>query len=69
MISGAVTSEILSVPLTLPTFEVAVTLAFKSSFVTGVFWFTSIGVPVTLYSSLNLLTFTVTSTVSLLPSG
>ena len=31
------TFEILSVPLTFPSFDVAVTLAFKSSFVTGVF--------------------------------
>ena len=63
------TDEILSVPFTFPTFEVAVTFAFKSSFVTGVFWFTSISVAKTSYSSLSLLTFTVTSTVSLLPSG
>ena len=31
------TFAILSVPLTFPTFDVAVTLAFRSSFVTGVF--------------------------------
>ena len=31
------TFAILSVPLTFPSFDVAVTLAFKSSFVTGVF--------------------------------
>ena len=69
LIVGAVTVEILSVPLTFPSFKVAVTFAFKSSFVTESFWFTTISSPDTLYSSLNLLTFTVTSTVSLLPSG
>ena len=69
MILDAVTIEILSVPLTFPTFDVAVTFAFNSSFETGSFWFTSISVAETSYSSLNLLTFTVTSTVFLLPSG
>ena len=37
LIVGAVTVEILSVPFTFPSFEVAVTFAFKSSFVTGSF--------------------------------
>ena len=62
------TFAILSVPLTFPSFDVAVTLAFKSSFVTGVFWFTSISVAVTLYSSLSLFTLTFTFTVSFEPS-
>ena len=62
------TFAILSVPLTFPSFDVAVTLAFKSSFVTGVFWLTSIGAPVTLYSSLSLFTLTFTFTVSFEPS-
>ena len=62
------TFEILSVPLTFPSFDVAVTLAFRSSFVTRVFWLTSIGAPVTLYSSLSLFTLTFTFTVSFEPS-
>ena len=62
------TVEILSVPLTFPTFDVAVTLAFRSSFVTGVFWFTSISEPVTSYSELISFTVTFTFTVSFEPS-
>ena len=62
------TVEILSVPLAFPTFDVAVTLAFKSSFVSGVFWFTSINEPVTSYSELNSFTITFTVTVSFEPS-
>ena len=67
-IGEAVTVEILSVPLMFPTVDVAVTLAFKSSFVTGVFWFTSIGAPVTSYSELSSFTVTFTFTVSFEPS-
>ena len=62
------TFAILSIPLTFPTFDVAVTLAFKSSFVTGVFWFTSINELVTSYSELNSFTVTFTVTVSFEPS-
>ena len=62
------TFAILSVPSTFPTVDVAVTLAFKSSFVTGVFWFTSIGTPVTPYSELSSFTVTFTFTVSFEPS-
>ena len=63
------TFEILSVPSIFPTFDIAVTLAFNSSFVTGVFWFTTISFPATSYSSLSAQTFTATLTASLLPSG
>ena len=62
------TVEIFSVPLAFPTFDVAVTLAFRSSFVTGVFWFTSINEAVTSYSELNSFTVTFTVTVSFEPS-
>ena len=62
------TFEILSAPSTFSTFDVAVTLAFNSSFVTGVFWFTSIGAPVTSYSELSSFTVTFTFTVSFEPS-
>ena len=62
------TFKILSVPSTFPTFDLAVTLAFKSSFVTGVFWFTSISEPVTSYSELSSFTVTFTVTVSFEPS-
>ena len=68
-IGEAITFEILSVPLTFPTFDVAVTLAFRSSFVTGMFWFTSICAPETSYSSLSLRTFTVAVTSSTESSG
>ena len=63
------TVEILSVPLAFPFTATAVTFAFKSSFDTEAPWLTTISVPVTLYSSLNLRTFTVTFTVSFDPSG
>ena len=43
-------------------------MAFKSSFVTGVFWFTSISEPVTSYSELSSFTVTFTFTVSFEPS-
>ena len=62
------TDEILSVPFVFPTFEVAVTFAFKSSLVTGSFWFTSISAPLTSYSELNSFTVTFTLTVSFEPS-
>ena len=64
----ASTFAILSVPVTFPTFDIAVTFAFKSSFVTGVFWFTSINEPVTSYSELSSFTVTFTFTVSFEPS-
>ena len=63
------TVEILSVPLAFPFTATTVTFAFKSSFDTKASWLTTISVPVTLYSSLNLRTFTVTFTVSFDPSG
>ena len=46
-----------------------VTAAFRSSFVTGAFWFLTILFPVGAYSSLSLRTATVTFTVSFEPSG
>ena len=66
---GAVTVEILSVPLTFPTFEVADTTVFNLSLDTWSFWLTSISVAARLYSSLSARTFTVTLTVSFDPSG
>ena len=43
--------------------------AFKSAFDTESFWFLTISVAVGSYSSLSFLTFTVTSTKSIEPSG
>ena len=63
------TVEILSVPFAFPFTATAVTFAFKSSFDTEASWLTTISAPVTLYSSLNLRTSTVTFTVSVEPSG
>ena len=68
-IVGAVTIEILSFPLTLPTFEVADTTVFNLSLDTWSFWLTTISVASRLYSSLSARTFTVTFTVSFEPSG
>ena len=68
-IVGAVTVEILSVPLTFPTFEVADTTSFNLSLDTGSFWLTSISVATRLYSSLSLRTLTVTFRVSFEVSG
>ena len=61
---GAVTRLTLLFPLLF-----IVTAAFKSSNVTGTFWFLTILLPVGVYSSLNLRTFIVTVTVSVEPSG
>ena len=69
LIVGAVTVEILSVPLILPTFEVADTTVFNLSLDTWSFWLTTISVAERLYSSLSARTFTVTFTVSFEPSG
>ena len=69
LIVGAITVEILSVPLTFPTFEVADTTVFNLSLDTWSFWLTTISVAARLYSSLSARTFTVTLTVSFEPSG